>query len=78
MMWYYKVKEDTLIFLDEILACPNALTCLKFFSIEGYRVIASESLLGIALTHTSSFPVGYVQVEELCQWILKSFYMQME
>lgn len=66
-------KEDTLIFLDEIQACPNALTCLKFFSIEGYRVIASGSLLGIALTHTSSFPVGYVQVEELCPMDFEEF-----
>ena len=39
----------TLIFLDEIQVCPNAITALKFFSIDGsFDVIASGSLLGIS------------------------------
>lgn len=58
-------KEHTLIFLDEIQASTNALTSLKFFAMEHYKVIASGSLLGVALSHTTSFPVGYVEIMEL-------------
>ena len=52
----------TLIFLDEIQACPNAITALKFFSIDGsFDVIASGSLLGISYSKVTSYPTGYVQ-----------------
>ena len=54
------VKGDTLIFLDEIQACPNARTALKFLSIDkSYDVIASGSLLGISYKGITSIPVGY-------------------
>ncbi len=40
--------EDTLIFLDEIQDCPEALSSLKSFKKDGrYRVIASGSMLGL-------------------------------
>ena len=54
-------ENETLIFLDEIQECPNAITALKFLTEYGkYDVIASGSLLGIMCKYASSFPVGYV------------------
>lgn len=53
---------STLIFLDEIQECPEAITSLKFWTIDGrYDVIASGSLLGIDYNRPSSYPVGYVE-----------------
>lgn len=57
--------ETTLIFFDEIQACPRALTSLKYFSEEapGYAVVGAGSLLGVAISHDkSSFPVGKVKM----------------
>lgn len=51
----------TLIFLDEIQECPEAITSLKFWTEnKRYDVIASGSLLGIDYKRASSYPVGYV------------------
>ena len=51
----------TLIFLDEIQECPEAITSLKFWTEDNkYDVIASGSLLGIDYKRDSSYPVGYV------------------
>lgn len=51
----------TLIFLDEIQECPEAITSLKFWADDNrYDVIASGSLLGIDYKRSSSYPVGYV------------------
>ena len=51
----------TLIFLDEIQECPEAITSLKFWTEnKKYDVIASGSLLGIDYKRASSYPVGYV------------------
>ena len=53
--------EKTLIFLDEIQECQEAITSLKFWAIDNrYDVIASGSLLGIDYKRASSYPVGYV------------------
>lgn len=59
----YKFEEGkTLIFLDEVQECPEAITALKFFTIDGrFDVIASGSLLGIDYKRPSSYPVGYVE-----------------
>lgn len=52
----------TLIFLDEIQECPEAITSLKFWTDDGrYDVIASGSLLGIDYNRPSSYPVGYTE-----------------
>lgn len=52
----------TLLFLDEIQECPEAITSLKFWTLDGrYDVIASGSLLGIDCKRPSSYPVGYVE-----------------
>ena len=51
----------TLIFLDEIQECAEAITSLKFWADDNrYDVIASGSLLGIDYKRASSYPVGYV------------------
>ena len=51
----------TLVFLDEIQECPQAITSLKFWTADGrYDVVASGSLLGIDYKRPSSYPVGYV------------------
>jgi len=53
--------RKTLLFLDEIQECPEAITSLKFWTADGrFDVIASGSLLGIDYNRPSSYPVGYV------------------
>lgn len=69
---FYKRKEifegNTLIIFDEIQACPEALTSLKYFNEEanGYHIIALGSLLGVSVNRGNySFPVGKVQFMDL-------------
>jgi predicted AAA+ superfamily ATPase len=52
----------TLIVLDEIQACPEALTTLKYFHDRApeYHIACAGSLLGVALHENSPFPVGKV------------------
>src|SRR3990167_4016755 len=61
------IPEDTLIFFDEIQACPNALNSLKYFceQAKAYYVVAAGSLLGIKLSNDKGFPVGKVNFLEL-------------
>lgn len=55
------ISGKTLIFLDEIQECQEAITSLKFWAIDNrYDVIVSGSLLGIDYKRASSYPVGYV------------------
>ena len=57
------LKEDTLLFFDEIQSCERALTSLKYFNENSneYHIIAAGSLLGVAVNRESySFPVGKV------------------
>ena len=55
------IPGKTLIFLDEIQECEEAITSLKFWALDNqYDVIASGSLLGIDHKRASSYPVGYV------------------
>ena len=59
-------REDTIIFLDEIQACPHLLTMLKFLNQDArYRYIASGSQLGIALKMTPSTPMGSVAIKQM-------------
>ncbi len=56
------LPKKTLIFFDEVQKCPDALTALKSFAMDGnYDVIASGSMLGVTLHEVSSYPVGYVK-----------------
>lgn len=67
---------DTLIFLDEIQDCPNALVSLKSFGEDKrYDIIASGSLLGMATSKHSSFPVGYVKTVEMYAMDFQEFLM---
>lgn len=54
--------ETTLIFFDEIQACPRAITSLKYFceQVPNYHLAGAGSLLGVSVGKTSSFPVGKV------------------
>ncbi|MCR4721507.1 MAG: AAA family ATPase [Lachnospiraceae bacterium] len=55
-------EGQTLLFLDEIQECPEAITSLKFWTQYGkLDVIASGSMLGIDYKRSSSYPVGYVE-----------------
>ena len=55
------IPGKTLIFLDEIQECQEAITSLKFWALDSrFDVIASGSLLGIDYKRASSYPVGYV------------------
>lgn len=59
--------ENTLIIFDEVQEIPRALTSLKYFceNAPEYYVVASGSLLGVALHEGTSFPVGKVDELEL-------------
>ena len=59
----YTITPDTLLVFDEIQACPNALTSLKYFceNLPQQPILAAGSLLGIFLHQKTSFPVGKVE-----------------
>ncbi len=60
------IPNKTIIFLDEIQECPEAITALKFLTIDKrFDVIASGSLLGINYKEVPSYPVGYVEHLEM-------------
>lgn len=57
--------ENTILFIDEIQVCEEAITSLKYFceDKQGFPVIGAGSLLGVKLHRfQSSFPVGKVQI----------------
>ncbi|MDR0944602.1 MAG: ATP-binding protein [Bifidobacteriaceae bacterium] len=58
---------DTLLVLDEIQECPEALAALKYFqeTAPEYQVVCAGSLLGVALHAGTSFPVGKVDFLDL-------------
>lgn len=68
------VKGETLIFLDEIQECPDAVTAVKFLVEEGsYRYILSGSLLGVELNDIRSLPVGFLTIKEMFPLDLEEF-----
>jgi len=54
--------ENTLLIFDEVQEAPRALASLKYFceNAPEYAIIAAGSLLGVAMHHGTSFPVGKV------------------
>ncbi|QOS39400.1 DUF4143 domain-containing protein [Treponema rectale] len=81
----YKRKEilkgNTLIIFDEIQACPEALTSLKYFAEEAndYHIIALGSLLGLCVNReNTSFPVGKVEFMDLYPMDFEEFLMANE
>ena len=61
------VPGKTLIILDEVQACPKAITALKYFceNAPEYAVAAAGSLLGLSAHEGSGFPVGKVNMLDL-------------
>lgn len=58
--------HDTIFFFDELQACPNCATALKFFKLDGrYDVICSGSLMGINYKEIESNSVGYKEDYEM-------------
>ena len=56
------VAGKTLVLLDEVQECPEAMTSLKFWTQDGrYDVIATGSGLGMNYRQESSYPVGNVE-----------------
>lgn len=61
------VPDTTLLVFDEIQETPKALTSLKYFNENApqYQIVCAGSLLGVALHHGTSFPVGKVEFLDL-------------
>lgn len=59
-------NRNTLFFMDEIQACSDALTSLKFLA-ESFPcdIICSGSMLGVAIANSTSFPVGYIETWQM-------------
>lgn len=59
--------DNTLIILDEIQEAKGALTSLKYFQENApeYHIVSAGSLLGVALSNHTSFPVGKVDFMDL-------------
>jgi len=57
------INENTLLILDKIQECPEALNTLKYFAENkpGIPIICAGSLLGVLLNKGFSFPVGKVE-----------------
>ena len=63
---YYSISlpfGQTLLFFDEIQACPEAIVALRFFyeKIPELHVVAAGSLLEHVMKNVKSFPVGRVE-----------------
>ncbi len=70
------VPGETLVFFDEIQACPRAITSLKYFreDMPGLHVVCAGSLLGVALKKMNiSFPVGKVNRMRMYPMSFKEF-----
>ena len=54
------IPSETLIILDEIQLCPNALRSLKYWQEDypQYHVAAAGSLIGLSLMEGTGYPVG--------------------
>ena len=65
---------QTLLFFDEIQACPNCATSLKSFKLDGrYDVICSGSLMGISYEEIESNSVGYKEDYEMYSMDFEEF-----
>lgn len=61
------LPEKTLIIFDEVQDCPNVINSMKYFceNAPEYHIACAGSLLGIALSKPSSFPVGKVNFMQI-------------
>ena len=69
--------QNTLLIFDEVQEVPRALASLKYFyeNAPQYHIVCAGSLLGIALHHGTSFPVGKVDFLKLYPLSFKEFLM---
>ena len=69
------ITRDTLIILDEIQLCPEALSSLKaiYETHPDYHIICAGSLLGIFFHKDFSFPVGKIEFLDLYPLTFKEF-----
>lgn len=64
----------TIFFFDELQACPNCATSLKFFKLDGrFDVICSGSLMGINYKEIESNSVGYKEDYEMYSMDFEEF-----
>ena len=67
------IDGETLLFIDEIQACPEAIVALRFFyeKYPNLHVVATGSLLEFALEDTTSFGVGRIvpNCSNLLAWL---------
>lgn len=71
-------EANTLLVFDEIQACEEALTSLKYFYEEApqYNIIAAGSLLGLSINRGNfSFPVGKVTMLTMYPMTFEEFLM---
>jgi len=73
-------SSNTLLIFDEIQEVPQALTSLKYFNENApqYQIVCAGSLLGVALHHGTSFPVGKVDFLDLYPLSFIEFMMAMD
>ena len=69
------VPGRTLVFLDEVQACPNALRALRFFreQMPELHVLAAGSLLEFTLSELPSFGVGRIESRYMYPMSLREF-----
>lgn len=68
------ILNQTLFFFDELQACPNCATSLKFFKLDGrYDVICSGSFMGINYKEIESNSVGYKEDYEMYSMDFEEF-----
>lgn len=65
---------QTLVFLDEIQACPEARTAIKFLVEDGrFDYIESGSMLGVKFKEVRSYPVGFEELWEMYPMDLEEY-----
>ena len=71
--------DETLFIFDEIQACPEAMTSLKYFHelAPEYNIVAAGSLLGISEHSDYAFPVGKVDFFTLYPLTFMEFLLAM-
>lgn len=69
--------EKTLLIFDEVQDCPGVINTLKYFyeNAGEYHIVCAGSLLGIALSRPSSFPVGKVDFVQINPMTFSEFLM---
>ena len=72
------IPGNTIFFFDELQACPNCATSLKFFKLDGrFDVICSGSLMGISYREIESNSVGYKEDYEMHSMDFEEFLLAM-